>query len=118
MNVNAQWFARAHLLDRDEAARLAKHSAVGIREVHQDAIREEHEPVMPQLRTTTTLTSILFFQQPAVCDVCDFLLQHYNLLKPQMPLGKLSLGGSFDLEGLVSSFNFEYLIRALGAKAQ
>jgi len=103
------------LLDGDEAEGLAEVGAVGVREVHQDAVGEEHEPEVAQARLLDAprVNGVLLFEKPAVSDVGDFLLQHDDFLQAQMPQRQLLVARPLDLEGFVASLDDQHLVNAV-----
>mmetsp|Transcript_7882 Transcript_7882/g.23164 ORF Transcript_7882/g.23164 Transcript_7882/m.23164 type:complete len:403 (+) Transcript_7882:839-2047(+) len=99
------------VLDRDEAERLAEHGALHVGEVHEDPVGKEHEPVVLELRAAAALRRLLL-EQPAVRHVGDLLLQHDDLLQPQLPRLELEHRLALDLEVLVSRHDLEHLVTA------
>ncbi len=86
------------LLDGDEAERLAEVGAVRVGEVHEDPVGEEHKPKVLELRAAD---AALLLEQPAVRDVGHLLLEHDDLLQPQVPLRELAVGRGLERKGLM-----------------
>ena len=103
-------------LHGDESECLAEHGAVRVGKVHQDAVGEEDEPVVLELRLllgSRVGRGELLLEQPAVRDVGHLLLQHDDLLQPQVPQLDVREDGRLDLEHLVRRLDLEHLLAAV-----
>mmetsp|Transcript_28541 Transcript_28541/g.66868 ORF Transcript_28541/g.66868 Transcript_28541/m.66868 type:complete len:247 (-) Transcript_28541:2083-2823(-) len=110
------WLRRlGAMLDRHKAKRLAEHGPVRAGEVHEDAVGEEHEPVVLELRADALgrLGAALLLEQPTMRDVGYLLLQHDHLLQPQLPHVDLGREVRLDLEGLVCRHDLEHALAAV-----
>mmetsp|Transcript_17075 Transcript_17075/g.36053 ORF Transcript_17075/g.36053 Transcript_17075/m.36053 type:complete len:391 (+) Transcript_17075:1134-2306(+) len=85
--------------------------------MHEDAVGEEDEPVVLQLRAAARGARLLL-EEPAVRHVGHLLLQHDHLLQPQVPLRQLHPRVRLDLEGLVPRLDLKHLVLVVGGQLE